>query len=200
MPRLRGARRTAQGSGGGQVVSGKFGRLLTASLRLTGKAAGEAEVGQTDRQPVRLRAVVSISLRPGQRTSQIGGDLIERGPPATGELPRAEFEGGALIQAPTQMAGECLGRLACLVEPLGAVLADGFQGTVAGPARFGERGQQALVGEAGEDGREGVGRYRRPAGQDRCGGTCGEGAGEDRDPAEYGLVGFVEECVAPVER
>ena len=58
MPRLRGAGGAAQGVGGGQVVRGKVGCLLVAPLRLAGHAAGEGQVRQADRQPVRVGAVV----------------------------------------------------------------------------------------------------------------------------------------------
>ena len=200
MSRLRGACGAAQGVGGGQVVRGKLGRLLITPLRLAGHAAGEAQLGQTDRQPVRLRAVSSISRRPGQRTPQLVGDLIERGPPGTGELAGRELESSALIQAPTQVARECLDRLACVLEPLDAVLADGFQGAVASPARPRDRDQQALVGEPGQDGRDSAGRHRRPTGQNHRRRGSGERAGENRDPAQHRLIGFVQQCVTPVER
>ena len=53
--RLGGAGSIAPRVGGGPLVGGELGRLLIASLRLARHATNEAQLGHTDRQPVRLR-------------------------------------------------------------------------------------------------------------------------------------------------
>ena len=55
--------------------------LLVPPLRLAGQAAGEAQLGQRDRQPVRLRLAPGAGRRPAQRGAQLVGQLIERRPP-----------------------------------------------------------------------------------------------------------------------
>src|SRR5882757_9963356 len=64
LPGLRRPCRVVQRGGGGAVIGGEVGRLLVSPLRLAGQAAGEAQLGEPDRQAVRLRAVCSVADRP----------------------------------------------------------------------------------------------------------------------------------------
>ena len=164
LSRLRSARRVAQRRGGGRVVGGELGGLLVPPLRLAGQAAGEAQLGQPDRQPVRLRAVLGSSAAQPSAPRNSSATWSNARPPGTGGLASDASSRAALgRQAPAQVPDERLDRLARVVEPIGAVLADRLQRAVAGPARLGDRDQQALVGQPGQDGRDGAGRHRRPA-------------------------------------
>ena len=82
IPRLGGAGGTSQRVGRSPVVSGQLGRLLVASLRLAGHSAEEAQLGQTDRQPVRLHAISRVSaIAQASALAQLVGHLVERRPP-----------------------------------------------------------------------------------------------------------------------
>ncbi|PZS27137.1 MAG: hypothetical protein DLM58_19180, partial [Pseudonocardiales bacterium] len=141
-------------------------------------------MGQAERQPIRLGAVPRGPRRPGERAAQVVSNLVERDPPGGADLPRRNLESSALSQTPTQVARQCLVRLARLLEPIVAVLADGLQGPVASPARPRERDQQTLFGQAGEDTGNMAGRHWRPTGHNRRRCARGERLDESRDPPQ----------------
>ena len=93
-----------------------------------------------------------------------------------------------------------LERLACIDQPIDAVLPDGLQGAVASPARICDRDQEALVGKPSQDGRDGTAGHRRPIGEHDCRRGGSEGGRKRRNPAQDRLVGPVQQRVAPVER
>ena len=100
----------------------QLGGLLVPGLRFAGQAAGEGQLGQRDRQLVRLRLAPGGPRRPAQRGAQLVGRLVERRPPGpvvTGRRP----EPGGGVQAPAQVPGGGLVRLAdgqpwLLAEPV----------------------------------------------------------------------------------
>jgi hypothetical protein len=183
----------------GFAVRGELRRLLVASLGLAERPAGEAQVGQHDRQPMRLRAVLSSVSRPAQRTPQLIGDLIERRPPATDIFAGVCFKRGSGVQAPAQVTRRRRDGLANIIQSIEAVLPDRFQGAVASSGRVRDRDDQALVGKPGQDDRDSFAGHRQP--------TSNHGRrrrskrrSEHRDPAQDRPVRFLQQRIAPVEQ
>jgi hypothetical protein len=135
VPGLRGSCGAAQCGRRGPVVPGELRGLLVAALRLPGEAAGEAQVAEQDRQPVRLVAPGGLGGRPADGTAQFVGDVVVRRAPRACVVGGIRAEGSADLQTPAEVAGVGLGGLIGLVQPLGAILADGLQRAVAGAAR-----------------------------------------------------------------
>ena len=117
MPGLGRARGVAQRGGRGAMASGQPGGLLVPPLRLAGQAPGEAQLGQPDRQPIRLGAGLNVASRPAQRGAQLVGDLIERGAPGADVITGRHPESRASVQTPAQVTGQSLDRLACVGRP-----------------------------------------------------------------------------------
>ena len=78
VPGLGRARGAAQRGGRLAGVRRELRGLLVPPLGLAGQAAGEGQLGQRDRQPVRLRPSLGVSRRPAQRGAQLVGQLVER--------------------------------------------------------------------------------------------------------------------------
>ena len=203
-----------------------LGGLLVAALRLAEEAPGEAGGGEHLGQRERLGPQVGV-VGPHQRGAGVVGDAVEVVAPG-GELAGqgqrlAERDVGPPIERidlgrrPGVMTpadrGQLVGLVVDAVGALGGgllghagepVLADRVEHAVAG-ALAGRGEQQAVLRQPGEAGLHrrlavrpgGVGPVR-VAGHRRRG-LGRERGGEDRHPPQQGLVGRVEQAVAPID-
>ena len=119
------------------VVGRQLGGELVAALGLAGAAAGEAQLGEQQRQPVRRVPLVGDVAHAWQGLPGLDRDHVEVGPPgvALGAVDDRGIHPLGRGQDPGQVTGVELRLLAGVLDHRGAVLADRLQGAVARAAR-----------------------------------------------------------------
>ena len=169
-------------------------------MRLPHEPPQEAEISDPSGERVPLGTQSRLIGHPDHRSPQLVGHSVETRSPLADLDVTGPGERVGNPQAPGQVPGARLERLPRHVELLRAVLADDLQRPVAGARRVGDRHEQALVRQLGEDGADPGGDRRRPAVEQFTRHRGGERRREHRDAAQHGLFPVVEQCVTPVQR
>jgi hypothetical protein len=187
-------------------------------VRLERRSILGRQVDRSTEVPQPLAAAPVEVPEPGHRRGETpGGDAVSgREPPFEGGLqvavlveqrlaPRVRVtltvRGGRLGEGdgPGQVPVAELACFAGFGEPSGRVRSDRLQQAVANRPAVVVGHDERLVHQPGE-GREDLVAPDGPPGTERLGGSQAEAAGEHGEPAEHGLVGLVEERMAPVDR